>query len=485
MHRICAVLLASLLTALAWTSAGGGPENHPPVAPVRPVTDVYFGTKVVDPYRWMEDRTSPEFIRYVLAQGAYAARVLGKIPGRDRLVARVAAHTGGGTLVRFVQRAGGRIFFLQRGPTDDTYKLYVRDSAVGPDRLLVDPDRYMGQGHVSIDYHQPSQIGDKIAFGISSGGSEHSVIHVMDVATGKELPETIDRAENGGISWLPDGKGFFYNRMVATRPGDPETARYLNSKAYLHVLGEDPGKDVALIGTNVGGSPRVGPPDVPSIYTQSGSDQALAIISHGSAPALEILVAPLAEAERPGAHWRKIADTPDGVTSVAIGGNVVYLLLHKDAPRYKVVALDLATLDWTRARTIVPESTRVIEDIQPAADGLYIRDLDAGIGRLRLFDYATGALRDLTMPVQGTLDGPATDPLQPGVMFGLQSWLMPSQWFVAEGGRISPLMLAPKWSEDLSGFVAEETKVRAMVQWSRSRSFTGNRSCATAKRHCG
>jgi prolyl oligopeptidase len=437
------------------------PEKQP-VAPIRPVTDSYFGTKVTDPYRWMENRSAPEFIHYMLAQGAYARSVLDRIPGRDKLQARISAHTGGGVLARRVQKADGMVFFMKRLPSEDTYKLYVRASATGQDRLLVDPDHYASKGqHASIDYYLPSQHAEKLIFGVSSGGSEHSVIHVMDIATGKELPETIDRAENGGVSWLPDASGFFYNRMIKTRPGDPDTARYLNSRAYLHHLGANPDNDVPLIGTGVIGSPDLIPQDDPSIYTQPGTNQAFAIISHGSEPAIEIMVAPLTEAERPAAHWRKIVDSPDGVTNFALHGSTLYLLLHKHAPRYRIVALNISTLDLAHAQTVVPESTRVIQDMEPAADGLYIRDLDGGIGRLRHYDFATGKLADVALPVQGTLDDPATDALQPGAVIGLQSWLMPQQWYTTDGHRTSELMLAPKWSEDLSAFVADETKIRA------------------------
>ena len=462
MRRLSFVLLAgSLLCGLAQADTAPAPD-HPPVAPVRPVTDDYFGTRVVDPYRWMEDRTAPEFIRYMTAQGAYARAVLNRIPGRDTLQARVAAHTGGGVIVTDVQTAGGRIFSRKRAPDENTFKLYVRHSASGADRLLVDPDRNATPGHhFAIDYYEPSQKGEKVAYGISPGGSEHSVIHVIDVASGKEAQETIDRAENGGVAWLPDASGFFYNRMVALKSGEPDTARYLNSKVYLHHIGSDPDRDVALIGTGVAGSPEVAPPDTPFIVTLLGTDYVFAAISHGSEPAMELLIAPLAEAMKPGAHWRKIADSPDGVTQADLVGHTLYLLTHKDAPRYRVIALDAAAPDLAKARIVVPESARVIEDIEPASDAIYIRDLDGGLGRLRRLDVATGKVADVPLPADGTLEGPVTDPLRPGLLFGLQGWVRAPQWYSFDNSRVAPLSLAPPWTEDLSGFVAEEAKVPA------------------------
>jgi prolyl oligopeptidase len=453
--------------ALAAALACGGlacaeTADHPPVAPVRPVTDTYFGTQVVDPYRWMEDRTAPEFLDYMHHQGAYARAVIDRIPGRDRLQQRIAAHTGGGVAVSGVQVAGGRIFYLKRSPAENTFKLYVRDGASGPERLLIDPDRGAVEGHhFAVDYYQPSPDGTKLVYGISPGGSEHSIIHILDLASGKEAAETIDRAENGGPSWLPDGSGFFYNRMVALKPGEADTDRYLNSRVYLHRIGTDSTADVALIGTGVAGSPELTPVDVPAIAVQSGSPYALAVISHGDTPGLELLIAPLAEATRPAPRWRKIADTPDGVTDMALHGHTLYLLTHKDAPRYKIVAVDADAPNLTQAREIVAPGARVIEDFSPAADGLYIRDLDGGPNRLRRYDFATGALTDLTLPADGSVGGPATDPLQPGALFSLQGWVTPERWYAISQAQAAPIALAPPWTEDLSAYVAEEVKAPA------------------------
>lgn len=451
----------ALVLGVTAGAVGAATPSHPPVAPVRPVTENYFGTTVVDPYRWMEDRASPEFIAYMLAQGAYARAVIDSIPGREKLQARVAGHTGGGVLVNQVQTAGGRVFYLRRAPDENTFKLFVREES-GSDRLLIDPDRDAKPGqHFAIDYYAPAPQGDKLAYGISPGGSEHSVIHIVDVTSGKESAETIDRAENGGVSWLPDESAFFYNRMVLLKPGDPDTARYLNSTAYLHRVGEDPGRDTALLGTQAPGSPAVVPADTPFIFVQPGSETALAIISHGSEPALELLLAPLSQASLPAAHWRKVADTPDGVTSVALHGTKLFLLTHKDAPRYRIVALSVADPDWSHSESVVAPGERVVEDMEPASDALYVRDLDGGLGRLRRYDFATGKLTDVALPAQGTVQGPITDPKRPGAFFGMESWVVPAQWYRTGGGQPQKLSLVPPWREDLSAYTSEEVEVPA------------------------
>jgi len=456
MRRATTVALASVLCAVSAAAAAG----TPPVAPVRPVTDDYYGTKVVDPYRWMEDRNAPEFIDYMKAQGAYARSVLDRIPGRDKLQQRVAAHTGGGVIINNVQTAGGRMFFMKRMPTENTFKLYVRDSTSAPERLLLDPDRDAKPGsHNSIDYYQVSQKGERVAYGVSAGGSENSVIHVMDVASGKIASDAIDRCEYGGVYWLPDASGFFFNRMALLKAGAPDTERYLNSRAWLHRLGTDPSKDVAVVGTGVPGSPQITSVDVPFVATQAGSPYALAFISHGSEPALEILIAPLADVANGKASWRKIADTPQAVTEFAFRGDQLFLLSHENAPRYKVVVVDARQPDWTKATTAIPASERVIEDIAAADDGLYVTELDGGLNRLYL--YAKQKLDEIALPAKGTLAGPVTDPLHAGAMFGLQSWVVPSAWHRVSDGQVAPLALAPPWADDYTAYVAEEVKAPA------------------------
>ncbi len=451
------------LSLLAFVSSvAASPIATQPVAPVRPVTDTYFGTKVTDPYRWMEDRSAPEFINYMLAQGRYARSVLDKIPGRQELQNRIAAHTGGGIGVSNVQIAGDHIFYLKRQPDENTFKLFVRATKDAPERLLVDPDSHATEGHhFAIDYYQPSQKGEEVAYGISPGGSEHSVIHALNVASGTETPETIDRAENGAPAWCPDGKSFFYNRMVAVKPGDPDTARYLNSKVYWHRLGTDPEKDIPLIGAGVAGSPEVTPVDVAIIQPMAGTPYALALISHGSVPAIEVLIAPLADARKPGARWRKIVDTPEGVTGITLHDDTLYMLSHQNAPRYKVVALDVRDPDWSKAKPVVAPSERVIQDVQQARDGLYIHDLDGGLGKLRFYDFAKSKLSDVALPAQGAITGTAADPLATGAVFGLEGWVLPLNWYAATGTKVTPLALSPAWADNYSAFVAEEVQAPA------------------------
>src|ERR1043166_2645046 len=153
--RLMGIAFTIVVTAVAHAAPGHSATaslsahaaDSPPVAPRAPVVDDYFGTKVTDDYRWMEDRHAPAFAKWCREEGRHARSVLDRIPGRDSLQHRIAAHTGGGTTAFQVHQAGGRVFYLKLEPGQDTYKLYVRDGADGAENLLVDPDRGATPGH--------------------------------------------------------------------------------------------------------------------------------------------------------------------------------------------------------------------------------------------------------------------------------------------------------------------------------------------------
>jgi prolyl oligopeptidase len=451
--------VASALCAMMIIDAAeAAPRINPqPVAPRIPETDDYFGTRIVDPYRWMETRSDPRFISWLKAEDAHARSVLATIPGIDALQSRIAAHGGAIDRIVGLQPAGGKLFYLKRPAGEQTAKLYVIDGGAS-ERLLVDPDRFAGAGtHGAIDYFKPSPDGSKIAISISTGGSENGVIHVVETSSGKLLADAIDRVEQGAPSWLPDGSGFFYNRFAVVPPGAPETEKYFNSRAMLHRLGTDTASDIALIGTGVAGSPAIGKVDFPFISAFAGSRWAVALISHGAIPALDVLVAPLADVLKPGASWRKIAETADQVTDAQMIGDRLYLLSHRDAPRYKLLVLDAATGDLTRAVAVVPTSARVLQGITIAKDAIYLQDLDGGIGKVRRLDLASGTINTMPLP-EGSAFGVSTDPLASGAVLGVNSWLTPDRFYAVGTRSTSALQLAKPPTEDTSAFVAEEVR---------------------------
>ena len=203
------------------------------------------------------------------------------------------------------------MFYEKREPGQDTFKLYVRDSLDGAERLLVDPDKAATAGHhFSIDYYQPSLDGRSIAYGTSPGGSEASVIHILDVASGHEAAETIDRTEYGSPSWRADGRSFFYNRFQKLGAGAKETDKYLNSAAYparrRHRSRNRRAADRARPVKNVPDAPVDSPR--PLVTAARFALEAVAVLQHGDLPARSASTSRLPTRRpaptRPGAGWR-------------------------------------------------------------------------------------------------------------------------------------------------------------------------------------
>jgi prolyl oligopeptidase len=433
-----------------------------PAAPIEPVVDNYFGTQVTDNYRWMEDRSAPRFVEWIKGQDSYARAVLNAIPHRDELLRRVASHSAAGAAANDVRLAGGKLFYMKRAPGQESFRLYVRTGTAATERLLVDPDRRATPGHhFAIDYYEPSPDGMRVAYGLSQDGSENSVIHIIESDSLREAAETIDRTEYGTPSWRADGKSFFYNRFALLGPSAVETDKYLNSRAYLHVLGTDPERDIALIGTDVAENRlAVTPVDVPIVVAAAGSSYEFAVISHGAERAVTLYIgtASLSAADT---VWRKVADTADAVTEFAVHGRKLYLLTHKGAARYKVIQTDCDAPDVIHAKTVIAAGERVVQSISAAADGLYARDLEAGHGRIRKVDYDSGAISEIALPGDGTITGPVTDPTRAGAVFSVQGWVSPEHFYRVSGRNVHPIDLVPPWGEDFSPYVAVEVKAAA------------------------
>lgn len=450
------LLLAGAGRMLAAPSAAATP---PPTARV-PVVDGYFGTRVTDPYRWMEAPGEARFLAWLRAQDEHARATLDRIPGKDALVARVAAHSAGGEAVRSVRLAGGRCFYLKRRPTDEAFRLYVREPK-GVERLLVDPTQ--GDATRAIDYYEPSHDGSLVAYASSSSGSEESVLQVVDVTSGAVGRERIDRTADGSPAWRADGRSFFYNRLARRPAGRPPSETYLNSRVYLHVVGTDTGADRPVLGTGVAGSPPLLPADLPTIRTFPGSRYALAWISHGTDPAATVYVAELQRLDGSGATglWRRVASASDGVIEAVLHGAELYLLTRKDAPRLQVLATSAAEPDLARAQSIVPPSGRVLRGLAGSSEALYVSELENGVARVRRFDFALRRLADVELPFQGSLRGPTADPAGTAVLAGIQSWVSPEGWYRIDGPRPERTELVEPWTLDSSMFLVEQASVRS------------------------
>jgi prolyl oligopeptidase len=461
MRRTVLIILSVpvFLTGLAFSQA------HLPKTPLREVTEDYFGTKVTDPYRWLENTSDPEVVAWMKAQNDYTREALARIPGREKLLDRIKQLDNAGPVVSSLQVWGGHYFYLKAEPGSDNRRLYVRDMVNAPERLLVDPEKLTTADgkHFSIDYFQPSLDGKYLAYGISPGGSEESVLHVLETATGTALSDVVDRAQFGSPSWLPDGKSFFFTRTQKLGPEAPPTAKYQKLRVYRHTLGTDPEKDALVFGYEVSPNIKVTEDDFPVLLFSPAAPKSLVgLVIHGVKNEKDLYVTSFADTPTANTAWKKVADDSDDVTTLDVHGDDLFLLSHKDASRYKVLRTSLSNPDLAKAALVVPPSEVVVINITAAADGLYVQDLDGGIGRLRRLPYGSGSAESVKLPFDGAIQALFTNPMEKGAWLELVGWTKSPLWYSLKANfKIEDTGIVPLSPVDYSDIVSEEVKAKS------------------------
>jgi prolyl oligopeptidase len=430
---------AAAVVALAVAShpTVGATQSYP-ATPEREVADSYFGTVVLDPYRWMEAPTdkNPDFRRWLEAQNQHARSTLDRIPGRAALAERITRLNDTAVSVAAVDVQGGRWFYLKTEPGVEQRKLYVRDGPTGKERLLVDPQtlRAPEGSHLSIDYLFPSPDGRLLAYGLSASGSEKTVLHILDVGSGRVLPDSITRAQFPALSWESAGRAFFYNRL--SQAGDTNPAeRYRNSRAYRHLVGQPVEQDEELLGPGTNKAVKVGPDDFPVVYTPAGTPYIFAYIAHGVKPEITLYSARRDALDGSGTRWRKVADVDDGVTNFTARGEDLFLLTHRDAPRFKVIRTKAGAPDLANSDIVVPPGRAVVQNIGAASDAVYVQELEGGLARLRRVPYTGGSGEQVRLPFDGAIDFFNADVRRAGVIVRLQSWTHSPLWYAYDPAK--------------------------------------------------
>jgi len=422
--------LALLLTAhsldLRSQSAN---SSSPPVAPVKPVTDDYYGTKVVDSYRYMENLKDPEVQAWMKAQNDHTRAALASIPGRPQLLARIRELDQSVPQVGASRLPGDLYLIYKRLPTEDVYKLYLRRGLNGEDKLLVDPEKItlaapnQGKGKNTIHYFAPSRDSKYVAVGIAPGGAERDTeMHVFEAISGRETGDVVPRAWGGSPNWLPDNHSFVYGKLQKLPPGAPDTEIEQKVRSYLHVLGTNGEKDPAVFGYGAVPSISVDPRYFAGVAAQPNSDYALGSINSGVSPNSAFYIEPVAGLGKTNSAWRKVADFSDDVSDIEVHGDDLYVLMYKNALRYKVIRIDARQPDLASAETVVPPSPAVVTGINPAQDALYVQLLDGGIGRVVRVPYGPHPqVEEVALPFAGSAFV-GTDPRLPGALLFLTSW---------------------------------------------------------------
>lgn len=327
----------------------------PPSTKKIPVVDVYHGTHVTDPYRWLEDWDNPQVRLWSDAQDAYARSILDALPNvpaiRKRVTEIMSAETvsyGG------LAYCKGQYYVIKRQPPKQQPFLVVLDSLDNLDqaRVLVDPNELDRAGTTSIDWFEPAPNGKLVAVSLSKAGSEIGDVHVYDVATGRQAYEVVPRV-NGGTAggdlvWAGDSSGFYYTRYP--RGGErPEADLSFYQQAYFHTLGTSTDQDRYELGRDL---PRIAEIE---FELHQPSDTLLVTVQNGDGGEFAHY---LRDAD---GSWRQFSYFGDQIIQATFTPEGDLLLITRDhAPRGKIVHLSRKTLDLKNSHEIIPESAATV-----------------------------------------------------------------------------------------------------------------------------
>ena len=408
--------------------------GQPAVPPAKPVIETIFGQKITDKYRYFEQQ-GPAVTNWMKAEGRFARKYFDALPRHADILQRLSAMTGSWTVAATITRSnGGRTFYEQRSAGSDNYDLMVRD-ANGAVRKLVDVAAIRaanGNEPFAINYFTPSNDGTKVAVGISQGGSENASVWVYDSATGAKIAGPLPNAQLGLISWMPDDRGLFVNIFTPLKPGQPESDKFKYSKDYWWDL---KGQPVAVLGNGIPSAVPYAPEEVPFIATFPGSTFAIAGNANGVQNELALWSGPVADASRADAPWVKLVSREDGVTSFAVAGNRIFLLSHKDAPTFKVLALDAGQPLSAAKEIVAPRQDRLIESLAAAADGLYVRARQGVYSVLFKVPLDGGPEQAIALPYKGSINELTADSRAPGADLILDSWAVPPKSFAYDPSK--------------------------------------------------
>jgi prolyl oligopeptidase len=471
------------VTLCGATLASAAATLSQPVAPVRPVTDTYFGTSVVDPYRWMEDLKSPEVQTWMKAQADYTKDYLARLPDRDALLKRIEDLDNAAIRIGGLQHYGNYYFYFKITAKDQTPKLYVREGMKGEERLLADPQA-MGdasemakrikadvkanggkepQLRFTMSDFYPSPDGKLVGVEIAAGGSEEGVVKLIDVASGKPLADEIDRIWGASVSWDTSDKFFYYTRLQKLGPNDSPLNKELDEASYLHHLGDNPDKDSMILGRKADPALGMIPTDSAYVSITPGSPYALGLISHGVKNELTLAISPADAAAKGKPTWTKFVDVNDDVTGGAIMGHEMWLLTHKDAPRFKVIHVDLDHPDVAKADVAIAPSDLVLKGVSAAKDGLYVEAAQGGISHMLRLPYGSTTASQLPLPFAGSIEGFFADVQEDGALLRLAGWTEAPQWYSYDPATnaLTNTGIEPLNPTDFSGITSMEVTAPA------------------------
>jgi len=417
-----AVFLLLLVAAIALAdNASSNPGTNaastatpagPPKAKVEVAIDDLHGHKISDPYRWMENGDSPETQEYVRAQLAYTRGLLDPLPGRDKIHARLTQLLSIGN-VGTPQVGGEWYFYTRREGMQNQPVLYVRKGLKGTERALVDVNALAADGTVALDWWQISHDGKYVAYGTSPSGSEKSTLHVIETATGKLLPDTIEQTRAASVAWKLDDSGFYYTRYP--KKGDvPAEEENYHRRVYYHALGGDAAKDPLIF------EPK-DPQDWPNV-SLSNDGRWLTVVSEQGWTKSEIYLQDL----HANTSLVTVIAGKNFLYSGEVFNGVMYIVTNEDAPHYKVFAARAEAPDQSHWKPVIPESEDAVLQGLSIIGGKLVAEYEKKVSSLlKIFSVEGKPLAEVPLPGIGSVAGVGGQWDSQEAFFGFQSFTVP------------------------------------------------------------
>ena len=371
------------------------PLVYPHTATVDHVDD-YHGTKVADPYRWLEDLDSEETRRWVEAQNAVTFEYLAKIPERDKIRKRLNAlwdHEKFG----IPWKRQSRYFYMHNTGLQNQSVLYALESLEGEPRILLDPNTLSEDGTVALTGATVSEDGKHLAYGLSASGSDWQEWRVRDVDTGQDLTDHLKWVKFSGASWTKDGAGFFYSRYdEPTGESKLEDINYYQ-KLFYHALGTDQSEDVLIYER----------PDHKDWGFGGGVSEdgryLLIGVWQGTEPKNAMFYKDLSDLNAPVVEL--LNDFDASYSFIGNEGPVFWFQTDLDAPRGRLIAIDTTKPDPTNWVEIIPQTEHALQSIGLVGERFFLHYLKDASSQIKIFDLGGIASSELQLPGLGTAGG--------------------------------------------------------------------------------
>ncbi len=375
MKRVLACLCLSAVVCL----------SQPPKTRVDTVTDTIDGVKISDPYRWLEDQSSPETRAWVKAQMAYTQSVLAKVPQRERVRQIVSGLLKIDTMGMPFER-NGTYFFRKRRATDQQAILYLRKGENGADTVLLDPNP-LSPGHsTSVEVMDISNDGRLLAYGLRQGGQDESTVRFRNVDTRADLPDTLPSARYMSVAIKPDRSGVYYVTALAAGP-----------RFYYHAMGTPTSRDRLIFGE------QFGPSEIGQCNVSDNGRWLVCEVDYGSAAdTVEIFAADLTA----GGSLKPIITGINARFQPSVAGDRLFVQTNWNAPNGRILAIDLTHPARENWKEVVPERSYVLDSFSLSGGKLAVAWLENVHSRIEILSDSGKLIRQLQLPALGQASVP-------------------------------------------------------------------------------